>query len=47
MVAISLIKKQEFFKPVKNSRKIKETFEDVYDKIEILQQRIKKLEGVK
>ena len=44
MVDIKKIDKKEFFKPQENGRKIRETFEDIYDKIDILNERLKLLE---
>ena len=42
---IEQIDKATFFKPKKSHTMIKDTFEDLYDKIEILNQRLKIIEG--
>ena len=44
---ITSIDKEKFFKPVDHPRKIKETFIDIYNKIDILNERLKKLEITK
>ena len=36
---------ENYFKPQKNGKKLKETFDDVYEKLKILNKRLKVLEN--